>query len=53
MDASVPEEARGSGEVQILRRIGQHDGPAVELQLHRVGISVQITGLSTPFDTRQ
>ena len=34
MDTSVPEDAWGLGEVQILRRIRQHDGPAVELQPH-------------------
>jgi hypothetical protein len=30
MDAKVPEDARCLAEVQILRRILQHDGPAVE-----------------------
>ena len=30
MDAKVPEDARRLAEVQILRRILQHDGPAVE-----------------------
>jgi hypothetical protein len=31
MDASVPEDAWRLGEVKILRRIRQDDGPAVEL----------------------
>lgn len=55
VDASVPEDAWRLGEVETLRRIGQDDGPAVELQPHAQRVSGKSPACrfrgAKPFDT--
>src|SRR3989441_382995 len=48
-DARIPQDARRLGEVEVLRRISQQDGAAVEQQLHRQSVtSVRVLARSYP-----
>ena len=59
VDPSIPTDAWRPDEVQLLRRIGQHDRPTIESQLHTQRVSGRIFGLSggvcctLAFDTRE